>query len=88
MNNKVIINETWWVLSSHSWKGRSVGRATQKKDEASTVHCGYSPTSTFLVHVVIHMYGPCCNVVAAARTVTSDADWTVHAVMRWRAANP
>lgn len=60
MNNKVIINETWWVLSSHNWKGRSVGRATQKKDEANTVpHCGYSPTSTFLVHVVVHMYGPC-----------------------------
>lgn len=35
MNNKVIINETWWVLSSHNWKGRSVGRATQKKDQAS-----------------------------------------------------
>lgn len=62
MNNKVIINETWWVLSSHNWKGRSVGRATQKKDKASTVpHCGYSPTSTFLVHVVVYMYGPCCK---------------------------
>lgn len=31
MNNKVIKIETWWVLSSHNWKGRSVGRATQKK---------------------------------------------------------
>lgn len=42
---------------------RAVGRSGHAKKETRlvTVHCGYSPTSTFLVHVVVYMYGPCCK---------------------------